>query len=221
VFGLDQWLAGASDGTTLAIVVLAALALGLRHASDPDHLTAVTSLVASRSDHSARAAGSLGLAWGGGHATSLFLLGLPIVLYRAYLPELVQRGAEALVGVVIVALAVGLLVRSRPGAHLHERPTRSSWQAYGIGVLHGVGGSAGVGVLLLSSVPSRWLALVSLAVFAAGTALSMAALSTGLGMTLAGPLHRWFHRLTPVLGLASLCFGVWYTLSAGSLLPSL
>lgn len=221
MFGLDQWLAGASDGTTFAVVILIALLLGLRHASDPDHLTAVTTLIASRREHSARAAGSLGLAWGGGHATSLFAFGLPIVLYHAYLPEPVQRGAEGAIGLVIVTLAVGLLLRSRAGSHSHRKPPRSPRKAFGIGLLHGMGGSAGVGVLLLSSIASEGLALASLAIFAAGTAVSMAVLSTGLGVTLSGPLSRWVRRLTPALGVASLAFGVWYALSAGSVLPSL
>jgi high-affinity nickel permease len=219
VFGLDQWLAGASDGTTVAVVVLIALLLGLRHASDPDHLTAVTTLLASRRERSVRAAGSLGLAWGGGHAASLFAFGVPIVLYRAYLPEPVQQVAEGAVGVVIVALAVGLLLRSRSG-HLHRRPPRSRWKAFGIGLLHGTGGSAGVGVLLLSSIASQGLALASLAIFAAGTAVSMAVLSTGLGATLSGPLHHRIMRITPVLGLASLAFGVWYALGAANVVAS-
>jgi high-affinity nickel permease len=42
VFGLDNWVAGFSDGTTLLVVALVALVLGLRHATDPDHLAAVT-----------------------------------------------------------------------------------------------------------------------------------------------------------------------------------
>ena len=91
MFGLDDKLAGLSDGTTLVLVLAVAILLGLRHASDPDHLTAVTTLVASGRDRGARAAARLGFAWGGGHALSLFAFGLPIVLYRAYLPEPLQR----------------------------------------------------------------------------------------------------------------------------------
>src|SRR5206468_5651463 len=50
VLGLDHWLAGFSDGTTLLVVALVAIVLGLRHATDPDHLAAVTTLVAGRSE---------------------------------------------------------------------------------------------------------------------------------------------------------------------------
>src|SRR5881409_629800 len=111
VFGLDDRIASFSDGTTLLVVAAVAIVLGLRHASDPDHLAAVTTLIASGRERAARRAARLGFAWGLGHATSLFVFGLPVVLYSAYLPEAVQSAAETTVGVLIVALAVLLLVR--------------------------------------------------------------------------------------------------------------
>jgi high-affinity nickel permease len=241
MFGLDERIAGASHGATLAIVIAVAIVLGLRHATDPDHLAAVTTLIGSKKERTARLAGRLGFSWGLGHATSLFAFGLPIVLYRAYLPGAVLQGTEVLVGFVIVALAACLLVRWRRGsfhlhdhehergnhAHLHSHEdvsahahrhtirTRSPLQAYGIGLVHGMGGSAGVGVLLLGGIHSHVMAVVSLALFALFTAVSMALLSTGLGLTLAtGPAKRSFNTLAPVLGSASLAFGVWYVLGA-------
>ncbi len=236
MFGLDQWIAGFSGGTTMLLLVLVAIFLGLRHASDPDHLAAVTTLIASKQERSARSAGALGLAWGSGHATSLFAFGLPIVLYKAYLPASVQRAAETTIGFVIMALAVWLLVRWRAGAfsshvhdgarhshadgHVHPRRTRSPWQAYGIGVVHGMGGSAGVGVLLLASISNRALAVAALGLFAFCTAISMALLSSGFGLTLSRPaVRRCFARLAPVIGLASLAFGIWYALGAQHLAP--
>jgi high-affinity nickel permease len=246
MFGLDHSIAHFSDGATLALVVGVAVLLGLRHATDPDHLAAVTTLIASKKEHTKRLAAQLGFSWGLGHATSLFVFGLPIVLFRSYLPEGVQEAAEATVGVVIVALAVWLLVRWRRGvfhAHLHEHSgsthlhlhshmracghahphtigTRSPLQAYGIGLVHGMGGSAGVGVLLLASIHDRPVAVAALALFALFTAVSMALLSTGFGVTLSTRRARAsFHRLAPALGLASLLFGVWYALGAVQLAP--
>ena len=240
MFGLDERIASLSDGTTLLVVVAVAIVLGLRHASDPDHLAAVTTLIATKRDRAVRRAGALGLAWGLGHATSLFVFGLPIVLYRTYLPKSVQSGAETGVGVLIVVLAIWLLVRWRRGLfhvhehdrdgeahahvhahpHAHRRRARSPWQAAGIGIVHGMGGSAGVGILLLSAIPSHALAVAALGLFALFTAISMALLSTGFGLTLtSAPVRRSFHRIAPVLGLASLAFGVWYVLGAQSLLP--
>jgi high-affinity nickel permease len=244
MFGLDDRIASLSDGTSLLLVVIVAIILGLRHASDPDHLAAVTTLLASRRDGRARRAGRLGLSWGLGHASSLFALGLPIVLFKAYLPGRVQEAAETAIGFVIVALAVWLLVRWRRGlfhlhAHAHAGPlhlhghthggadphphrirmrTRSPLQAYSIGVLHGVGGSAGVGVLLLASIHSKPVAVAALALFAFCTAVSMALLSTGFGLTLTSrPVQRAFGRLAPLFAFAGVAFGIWYALGAQGL----
>jgi len=196
----------------------------------------VTTLIASKKERCARRAGALGFAWGLGHATSLFVFGLPIVLYRAYLPAYVQSAAETAIGFVIVALAVWLLLRWRQGVfathrhdglthshadgRAHTTRTRSPWQAYAIGVVHGLGGSAGVGILLLASIHDRTLAVISLALFAFFTAVSMALLSTGFGLTLSSkPVQRSFNALAPVLGVVSLSFGVWYALGAQGVVP--
>jgi high-affinity nickel permease len=245
MFGLDSWIAGFSDETTLLVVALVALVLGLRHATDPDHLAAVTTLIAGAEERATKAAARLGAAWGLGHATSLFAFGVPIVLFNAYLPSDVEQGAEAAVGLLIVALAVWLLVRWRRGLfhlHLHEhegdrhlhvhdhRPgrrhphqhvrVRSPLQAFGIGLVHGMGGSAGVGVLLLASIHDHVVAVAALALFAFFTAVSMALASTTFGYALSrGAVTRSFGRLAPALGALSLAFGVWYSLGATGAVP--
>jgi hypothetical protein len=230
MFGLDERIASFSAGTTIGVVIVVALVLGLRHATDPDHLAAVTTLLASGRERAVRSAARLGFVWGLGHATSLFAFGLPIVLYRAYLPESVQRGAETAVGVMIVLLALALLNRWRRDrfhVHVHQHDgerhshgARTPLQAYFIGAVHGIGGTAGVGVLLLASIPSHALAIVCLGVFAFFTAVSMSVLSSGFGLTLSRPrVRRSFGRLAPALGVVSLVFGVWYALGAQSLVP--
>jgi high-affinity nickel permease len=224
--------------------LVVALLLGLRHATDPDHLTAVSTLVLSEERGGARQAGILGFAWGLGHATTIFAFGLPIVLFRAYLPDPIQRAAEVVIGLVIVALAVRLLIRWRRGyfhahshthgdlhhahPHVHERGFtshtlqphahphaegmgRSPLAAYGIGLVHGIGGSAMVGLLVVGAAANRTLGVVALVLFAAGTAVSMVIVSSAFGYALArGPIARLVGPLMPVVGVASLAFGVWY-----------
>jgi hypothetical protein len=83
-----------------------------------------------------------------------------------------------------------------------------------------MGGSAGVGVLLLASIHNHGVAVLALAVFAFFTAVSMAAVSTGFGLTLSSrPVRRSFNRMAPALGAASLLFGVWYALGALAITP--
>src|SRR5205814_5537648 len=120
--GVDSFISGNAAGHGALVVILLAFALGLRHASDPDHLVAVSTLVADARGRAARAAARLGAAWGLGHATTLLAFGLPVLLVRGYLPHVVEQSAEALIGAIIVVLAVRLLIRWRRGAyhvHLH------------------------------------------------------------------------------------------------------
>jgi cytochrome c biogenesis protein CcdA len=184
----------------------------------------------------------MGFLWGLGHGTTLVILGLPLVLFNRSLPEPVQQVAEFAIGAIIVALAVRLLARWRRGyyhAHVHSHdggashrhvhshsedarhdhahavPHRTPLSAYGIGLVHGIGGSGGLTLLLLSTISDRAQAAGALLVFAAGTAISMAALSTAFGLVIAGgPVRRNFEHVAPVLGVLSMAFGICYALGA-------
>ena len=247
MFGLDQWIAHLGGSGMMAWMV--AVLLGLRHATDPDHLTAVSTLFLSPRGDGPRRATLLGLAWGLGHATTLVGFGVPVVLFQSYLPASLHRTAEFIIGVVIVVLAVRLLLRwqngafhvhphrhgaiihSHPHAHQHRHgPTpgpvahthrhaeglgRSPFAAFGIGMVHGVVGSAGVGILLVGAASGRVSGVLALLLFAAATAASMALVSTAFGYALArGIIRRRLADLVPVFGVVSLLFGVWYSLGA-------
>jgi cytochrome c biogenesis protein CcdA len=261
VLGLDDHIAELGAGS-LVLALIAALLLGLRHATDPDHLTAVAALSLSEGPIGRRRAAGLGLTWGMGHACTLIALGLPVVLLDSYLPDSVQHALEVVVGVVIVILGVRLLVRWRrgtfhvhphshgevvhahPHAHgggaehvlardplahehslAHEHPHaealgRTPLAAFGIGLLLGAGGSAGVGILLVASVPGRAAGAAALAVFALGTALSMAAVSAAFGSIVdRRRLRPRLQTAAPVLGTLSLLFGSWYALGALGAVP--
>jgi cytochrome c biogenesis protein CcdA len=226
----------------LWVVLVVSLLLGLRHASDPDHLAAVTTLVASEKRKSIRKATFMGFSWGLGHSTTLVLIGLPLVLLGRYLPEPLKQTAEVAIGIIILVLAVRLLLKwrrgdyhvhehspgeERPHCHLHSHAHSSEYShphaermrtplsAYGVGFVHGIGGSGGLTLLLLSTIPVASEAVVALLIFALGTAVSMALLSTAFGYALAsGPFERHFERIAPVLGVLAAAFGVWYAAGA-------
>jgi high-affinity nickel permease len=224
MFGLDERIAASSYGASFWIVLAVAVLLGLRHATDPDHLVAVTTLVASERERAACRAGELGLAWGLGHAVTLFAFGLPVLLLNGLLSQRLQQVAETAIGFVIVYLALRLLLRWRRGELFHPHPdahgARTHRSAFGIGLLHGMAGSAGVGVLVLASVRSTGLAVTSLVLLAVFTAVSMSLLSSGIGSLLVSrPAQAAFGALAPSLGAASLAFGLWYATAAWSLAP--
>jgi ABC-type nickel/cobalt efflux system permease component RcnA len=244
VGAIDGWLEGFLQGQIgVGVILLISLLLGLRHASDPDHLAAVTTLIASEEERNRiHRAGLMGFLWGLGHGTTLVLVGLPLVLLNQYLPEVVSRIAEVAIGCIIILLAVRLLVRWQRGLyhfhvhthdggeahrhvhshandeshrHAHRVPRRTPLSSYGIGLVHGIGGSGGLTLLLLSTISDKVQAAGALLLFAAGTAVSMALLSTAFGLVIAGgPLARNFGRVAPVLGVLSMAFGAWYALGA-------
>ncbi len=224
------------------LVLVVSLALGLRHATDPDHLAAVTTLIASEEERNqVKKASLMGLLWGLGHGTTLVLIGLPLVLLGRFLPEVLVQAAEVTIGLIIVLLAARLLLRWRQGlfhahTHVHDGDThrhvhshaedrshehahaatgRTPFSSYGVGLVHGIGGSGGLTLLLLSTISDKIEAAVALLLFAAGTAVSMALLSTAFGLAISGgPIARNFGRVAPALGVLSMAFGGWYMLGA-------
>jgi hypothetical protein len=233
----DGWLEGLFAGEPLVVALLIALVLGLRHASDPDHLVAVTSLVAVDGGD-VRGAARLGAWWGIGHSAALLAIGIPLILLRSEVPGWLERGAETAVGVVILLLAARIVLKwargdFRAGRHLHraepeparhrhlrrgggEHPhhtVRGPRQAFGIGVLHGLAGTGAVTVLLIAALPGKLEAAAALAVFAPMSVLSMALCTSAFAWVLTrrvvDPVYRTV--LIPAFGLFGVMFGVWYT----------
>jgi ABC-type nickel/cobalt efflux system permease component RcnA len=232
---IDAWLTGLFDGAPLLVALGIAFVLGLRHASDPDHLVAVTSLVAAE-EGSTRRATRLGAWWGAGHASVLLVVGLPLIFLKAQLPSWLEGGAERTVGVVILLLAGRVLLkwlrgdyrstphhhepghalrrhlRRGPGSthrHLHVRSPR---QALSIGVLHGLAGTGAVVLLLIAALPTELEAAAALAVFAPMSAASMTLCTTAFAWMLTRPMIEPLYRsvLIPALGAFGALFGAWY-----------
>lgn len=234
---IDAWLEGLFAGAPLVVALLIALALGLRHASDPDHLVAVTSLVAVDGGD-VRGAARLGAWWGAGHATALLLIGVPLILFKSSMPSWIEHGAETAVGIVILLLAMRIVAKwargdFRAGRHPHRRPggsmahrhlhhgdrpehrhrnVRTPRQALSIGLLHGLAGTGAVALLLIAALPGKVEAAAALAVFAPMSAASMTLCTAAFAWLLTRPLIDPLYRtvLIPAFGLFGLLFGAWY-----------
>ena len=87
----------------LGIVILGFL-LGMRHATDPDHVVAVGTIV-SKERCSARAA-LIGALWGLGHTFTIFIVGAGIILFKVSIPPRLGLSMELAVGLMLVLLGI-------------------------------------------------------------------------------------------------------------------
>jgi hypothetical protein len=232
---IDHHLIPLLNSAPLLAALLIAALLGLRHASDPDHLVAVTSLVAAE-DGDTRKAARLGAWWGIGHAGALLALGIPLIAFKTSLPAWLESGAEKAIGVVIFLLAARVIGKwwrgdYRSTAHAHEDghrrwrhlrrgdhghrhvKVRSRGQALSIGLLHGLAGTGAIVLLLIAALPTRLEATLALGVFAPMSIVSMAASTAAFAWLLTRPIVEPVYRtvLIPGLGLFGVMFGLWYS----------
>ena len=211
--------------------------LGLRHALDPDHLVAVSTIV---SEHRSLARSSLvGTIWGIGHTASLLIVGLVVILLRSSIPDRVALWMEMGVAVMLVALGANVIwkVGRERGFKLHKhehahdgqpahehvhfhshrdhdhrhRIFRFGRRPFVVGMVHGVAGSAALTLGVLTTIPSAALGLVYILVFGLGSIGGMLLMSAVVGAPFAVTARR-FSKINGgirlVAGLLSVAFGL-------------
>jgi ABC-type nickel/cobalt efflux system permease component RcnA len=218
------------------------LLLGLRHAFEPDHLAAVSTL-ATRQGRLLDAC-RLGLAWAVGHTASVGAVVGAIILFGLKLPERFAPAADFLVALLLIGLGASVLLRYARGrwhlhahshasggephvhlhshahgaAHQHAHPRGDAGRSLGFGLLHGLAGSAAILVLLVAAAPTRGAQLAYFLAFSLGTMIGMLCVS----FTLAGIVRlasaragRWATMLH--LGSAVMSVAVGFGLAATTL----
>ena len=204
--------------------------IGVRHAFEPDHLAAVSTLVSEERGSGATAL--LGVAWGVGHTISLVAVGLLVVVLRAQMPEGLSDIFELGVACMLIGLGARALVRAwRQGAegparphvhggmaHRHRGPTAhvhiGRWtlarRPLLVGLVHGLAGSGALTALVLASLPSAASRIIYMALFGLGSTLGMAAMTGLLGWPLArmGRNPRTARLVSATVGTLSACLGV-------------
>jgi cytochrome c biogenesis protein CcdA len=205
--------------------------LGMRHATDTDHVVAVTTIVTR--ERSPRAAVGIGALWGLGHTATILLVGGAIVMFGLVIPPRLGLSMEMSVAVMLVVLGAanltGALRHIDQAAHgaspghrsdvSSKSPSRSRLlRPLAVGVVHGLAGSAAVALLVLTTMRDAASALVYLAVFGAGTVLGMMLLTTAMALPIAalgarfGSLERTMARAT---GLISIAVGLFLAYQIG------
>jgi len=158
-------------------VLLLGIGLGLRHATDADHVVVVSALV--QREPSVWRAARIAALWGAGHTVAFLALGLFIVLAEVRIPEAFERGAELLVALMLIGFGLWHLVRSRGTDSGESVPSvaGASARPLVIGLFHGLAGSAGIALLAATTIGSRPLAVAYLGIVALGTVIGMVALT--------------------------------------------
>lgn len=146
--------------------------LGLRHATDADHVVAVTAIVAR--ERTLRRAAWIGGLWGIGHTLTVFAVGGAIIAFRLAIPPRLGLLLEFGVALMLIFLGFSNLRGGAAAAsdhgHTHEFDHRKPLL---IGTVHGLAGSAAVAILVLAAIPQTLWALAYLVVFGVGTIAGM------------------------------------------------
>ncbi|HEY0995346.1 MAG TPA: hypothetical protein VGD77_05105 [Gemmatimonadaceae bacterium] len=168
--------------------------LGMRHATDPDHVVAVTTIVGGQRSI-ARATG-IGALWGIGHTVTILLVGGSILVFRLAIPPRLGLAMEFSVALMLIVLGVlSLTGRSAASALSPLRPVM-------VGFVHGLAGSAFVAMLVLGAIPSPVVGILYLLVFGVGTVAGMSLITTMIAIPSAYSLAK-FTNVQRYLQLAS------------------
>jgi ABC-type nickel/cobalt efflux system permease component RcnA len=265
-----------ADTTAGLGFALLGLMLGIRHATDPDHVIAVTTIL-SRERRFA-AATRVGIVWGVGHTLTVLAVGTAIIVFKLAVPARLGLAMEFAVAIVLILLGLSgaagfirqifdrfgtrsatpdtLIVHAHrhnhDGAphshpHVHSHPhdytseiaetdalhnshvipdevrlpfasRRPMLRSFGVGLVHGLAGSAAIALIVLSAIPEPLWATLYLAVFCLGTIVGMALITTAIAMPfiVASQRMAWLHRgLVTGSGLLSLGFGLFLAYEIG------
>ncbi len=188
------------------------LLLGMQHALEADHIAAVSSIAARRTD--VRDIVKHGLTWGLGHTLTLFVFAGAAILLGHAIPEHLARPLETAVGIMMVGLGVHVLWRlwhdrvhfhqhrhgdgtqhihvhshageaapHRNSSHAHQHGFR--WRSLLVGLMHGMAGSAALLVLVVSQVANPVVGIFYVLLFGIGSMFGMGALSVVIAVPLA------------------------------------
>jgi hypothetical protein len=213
---------------------LLGLLVGVRHAFEPDHLTAVSTLVTEARD--GRRGALLGAIWGLGHTTSLVVVAMVLLIAGARLPahvaaafELAVAAMLVLLGARVIALAIrspgdepappplrGLFAHAHPGAasHVHIAGRIVVWRPLVVGLIHGLAGSGALTALALAELPSTLLRILYITLFGLGSVAGMAIASGIAGVSLQATArhHKTRRTLSAATGAVSITAGLLWSI---------
>src|SRR5258707_10025134 len=115
-----------ANAAPLAIALLG-LILGMRHATDPDHVIAITTILSR--ERRLSVATRIGLLWGLGHTVTVLIVGAAIIIFKIAIPTRLGLAMEFAVAVVLILLGAGAaasLMRKFAARMRGARPDREN-----------------------------------------------------------------------------------------------
>ena len=198
---------------TPALILTLGLAVGLQHAFEPDHISAVTTQISKRKyktqavkqllKEGAFKSSILGALWGAGHTTTLVIIGLLLFLFSINIPSNIFLGFEFIVGIMLIILALTtfsnkkLFKMKHTHPHLHSNGTlhihphnhdgehKHTHKSYIIGCIHGLAGSGSLVVLMASTLGDVETVLSFILIFGIGSVIGMTIISSLIGLPFA------------------------------------
>ena len=217
---------------TLFAILALGFFLGMRHATDSDHVIAVSTIVSR--ERNPLAAVWVGALWGLGHTATILAVGGAIVLFGWVIPPRLGLSMELSVAVMLITLGVfnlsGAWSHLKQVAHRHRHDggdlvlsdggagTGGALRPLAVGVVHGLAGSAAIALLVLGTIRSAGMAILYLAVFGAGTLAGMMLLTLLMALPISALSKRFpsSGRLLPrALGVVSIAFGLFLAYRIG------
>ena len=231
-----------SNGTLIGLLGLG-LILGLRHALDPDHIAAVSTIISE--SHSMRRSSLIGTFWGLGHTMSLLIAGVLVIALKVQISDRVALWMEFAVALMLILLGLKAMLKPLRGwkihvhqhthgggshshlhlhrpseehAHQHRHLIRSGARPFLVGMVHGMAGSAALMILVLATIPSALAGLIYIAVFGLGSVGGMVIMSSLISLPFIFTRQRFNFLsagLQVTVGLFSLSFGLFLTWQYG------
>jgi cytochrome c biogenesis protein CcdA len=216
------------------VILLTSLGLGLAHSLDADHVVAVTTLVCN--NKSIRKSVTSATVWGIGHSAVLLAVGSAVLILRVAIPESVVNVFEFAAAILLVILGIYVI---RPlimeGIHLHQHKAgiahkhthshshtpdtpghRQLHKSALTGVLQGLGGTAALMLVTLTTVSTVEMGILFIVIFGVGVILGMVCISCLVGSVIAYAANRLekVHKIIiAVTGSLSIAFGIGIILS--------
>ncbi|WP_404359351.1 sulfite exporter TauE/SafE family protein [Cytobacillus firmus] len=200
---------------SLIAVLFAGLLLGIKHALEPDHIVAV-STIAVRSKSMWKSA-LTGVFWGIGHTATLFLFGIFLILMKQNLSEQAALTLEFFVGIMLVYLGLAALFKKYSEKEMEKNTGNSNKKSVFIGFVHGLAGSAAMVLLTMSVSENIWQGALYILAFGFGTVIGMLSFSALLSVPVIMAKKRKgiSGNIIKITGVISFCFGLYYMYNLG------